>query len=80
MNRILLKWFASSVIFVMTITELYSQVPQQIEPHGPEAKESVTDSPWLYVGIGAIILLIIIFYSAKKRADKKRREELNDKS
>jgi|GEM_PF-5988472 divalent metal cation (Fe/Co/Zn/Cd) transporter len=79
MNRIyqhLLSFFA---IFFASATAVYSQIPQQIDPSGPEAEETAIDSPWLYAAIAAIVLLIIIFYSAKKRAERKKREELNDK-
>ncbi|MFZ6052762.1 hypothetical protein [Halocola ammonii] len=78
MNRISQKLTFIVSFFLVTISALQAQIPQQIEPSGPKAEESFTDSPWLYVAIGGIILLIIIFYAAKKRADRKRREELND--
>ena len=78
MNRISQKIFSFFSLFILSTAAVQAQIPQQIEPSGPKADESFTQSPWLYVAIGGIILLIIIFYAAKKRAERKRREELND--
>ena len=79
MNQFNRKLSALTAFFFAAVMTAVSQIPEQIEPSGPKAEESFTQSPWLYIAIGGIILLIIFFYAAKKRAERKKREELKDK-